>query len=167
MSIKIDKIPDRAFVRVSLEELGTTIAFKPFQILPEIVFANDKSKKQYYIVQVPQFRDAFVIRDDKKKFEQILSSIIEIVKKKAEDAFNAKLADAKISIDHDYFIISKNASGKEVKSSYKEVDVDKNRLIMKFAEYEKGYAVQVPLCSLFKILYDKIYEEYVDVSNLI
>ena len=164
--VKIDKIPDRAFARVYLDELGT-LGLKPLQLLPEIILTNDKSKKQFYVIQVVQFRDAFIIRDDMKKFEHLLQSLLDILKKKIEETFNVKPENPKITIDHDYFIISKGTSGKEVKSLYKEIDIDRRKLIAKIVEYERGFSVFIPLCIIFSMIYDMVYQNYVDVSNLV
>jgi len=164
--VKIDKIPDRAFTRIYLDEL-TTLGLKPLQILPEIILTNDKSKKQFYVVQVAQFRDAFVVRDDVKNFEHLIQSLLDTLKKKVEEEFGIKIENMKLTVDNDFLIISKNISGKELKSIYKEIVVEKRKIIMKMVEYERGFLILIPLCALFTIIYDKIYENYVDVTNLV
>ena len=162
--VKIEKIPDRGFARLSIEEVAN-IQLKPISTLVSI---TEKNKKQFYVIPVPQFRDVFIVRDDLKRFEGLISSLLEMLKKKAEDEFKISISNPTFMIK-DYFMIVSGTitEEKEIRVKYKETSIEGKKTVMKFSEYSSAVAVSLPLATFYEILYNKIYENYVDVSDLI
>ena len=165
--VRLDKIPERAFVRIALEE-AETLELKPL-FLGELIATTEKNKKIFYVIRVYQFMDTFVICDNIKKFEHLIKNILTQFKEKAEGAFKIKMNDAKFIIKDDYFmIVLGDMNGKEIKSIYKEISIGQTKMIMKYTEYDdRTIVASVELSSLFRILYREIYENYVDVSDLV
>lgn len=163
---KIEKIPDRSFIRGS-EEMLDGLEIKTLIDLP-LVAMTEKNKKQFYVLEANQFKDVFIIRDEMRRFENLVKSILEAFKKKAEEGFNINLENP-VFIFKDWFMIVSGVitEDKPIKEKYKEVEVLGKKTIMKLSEYSNALTVSTPICSLFEVFYNIIYENYVDVSDLI
>ena len=164
--VKIEKIPDRGFARLSLDEVSN-IELKPLSSIP-LISVTEKNKKQLYVLPIPQFRDVFIVRDDLKKFEGLISSLLEILKKRAEDEFKISINNPNFIVKEYFMIVSGTITEeKEIRTKYKETNIGDKKTIMKLSEYSNAIVVSFPLGTFYEILYSKIYENYVDVSDLI